>query len=643
MAEKAEKKTPRDILRVVFRHKVLFFLGAAVFAVAALVGARFMPVKYTGEAVVEVGLEAAAEQISKASSQSLETVKQHLRFDLAEYQAIELAVAELKKMADMPDETQVLLSPAAEMAQQQLIRDLRALVGVHWEARSVQKDRISVSFTHEDPWLAEHMPNALIRLYIDRTYDNIRGSLKRQHDFLSKKVDDLDQRLTGVRKRQLDFETTHAGSMPDTPGALQERIQEINSDVDTVRRQQAVAKQRAALIAGLLNQGGEVAAAGDQKPPAAPAPGAGPPEKAPPEKGAAAPAAEGPPAAPAEPPLAAAQPPKAAAGPVAAAAEPAKAPAEPPPERPKEIIKVPNIQRRQWEEQLRRYREQLDEARTLKRMTDKHPTVIGLTEQIAELEKRIQAAPEYEIKEVVYDVSAPPVDDAARRAAQQRREALLMESTAAQAEVDMTTRELERLEARLATYQTLLANFGAVRQNYEQILKEGDDLRGQLGQWDKRLADVQVALAAEVESRATQLQAAQLAQHQYIPSSPKLLHVLGFALVGSLAFGVGLVHLANLMDRTVRTTEDASEHFGLPVCGVVGEIITPGTAALRRMRRWTVYPTIWLVLLAVLSVAALNIVLWLRYPDRYRDWAASPTTFIGQTLSEAVDKAREVL
>ena len=375
MAEKAEKKTPRDVLRIVFRHKPLFFLGAAVFALAALVGARFMPVKYTGEAIVEVGLEAAAEQISKASSQSLETVKQHLRFDLAEYQAIELAVAELKKMADMPDSTRVLLTPASEMLEQQLVRDLRSLVKVQWEARSAQKDRISVDFTHADPWLAEHMPNVLISLYINRTYDSIRVSLKRTHDFLSKKVDDLNQRLAGVRKRQLDFEAQNAGSMPDTPGALQERIQEISADLDTVRRQQAVAKQRLALIAGLLKQGGEAPAGGDIRPSAGPAPVSPPAEKAPAEKAAEPPrpeavpaptdaeppkppvapraaagpetpkagaepvaAADGAPKAGAEPAAAAAEPPKPPAAPPAAAAETPKTGAEPPAaERPKEI------------------------------------------------------------------------------------------------------------------------------------------------------------------------------------------------------------------------------------------------------------------------------------------------------------------
>ena len=53
MAETTHKATPRDLLRSVFRRRLLFLSGTAIFAFAALVGALWWPVKYTAMAKFE--------------------------------------------------------------------------------------------------------------------------------------------------------------------------------------------------------------------------------------------------------------------------------------------------------------------------------------------------------------------------------------------------------------------------------------------------------------------------------------------------------------------------------------------------------------------------------------------------------------
>ena len=64
------------------------------------------------------------------------------------------------------------------------------------------------------------------------------------------------------------------------------------------------------------------------------------------------------------------------------------------------------------------------------------------------------------------------------------------------------------------------------------------------------------------------------------------------AIVGGLAFGAGLVFLANLLDRSVSTTEEAVHHFDLPVHGVIAEIVTARQQWVRRTKVWTIGPAV---------------------------------------------------
>ncbi len=613
MADQPEKRTPRDVLRIVFRRRTMFLLGASLFALAALVGAPYMTPKYTGSAIVEVGVHAAAEQISGASGKAIEQVKQHLRYDLAQYGAVEEAIEELRKQPDMPASVRTLLTPAGKMQEQQLIRGLMNTIGVSWEVRAGRtgKDRVSVSFTHHEPWLAEHMPNALVTLYIDRTLDAIRNSLTEQHKFLNRKVNDAQENLAAVRDRRIEFETEHAGSMPDTPGALQDRIQNIQAEINTVRRQKAIARQKMAILEQIL------ASALDENP----APEA-----------AAAP--EGEEAGPAR-----VQPVEEPEGGDETVAEGDEAPSIVPPDGTRiQVVIVPNADRKRWEDNLRGYRDQLTTLRTMRHMTDKHPTIMSLKEQIADLKERIAGEPLWETKEEVYETNAA-LEAQRRREQAMRTEQVRMEIATIRSAVDMHQNDLDRLGARLARYEELLANFGPVRRQYEHLVQEEQERRHEVQQWKRRQADIEMALAAEIEGRATRLKDAQMAQEQFRPSSPKLTHLLGFALFGGLAFGAGLVFLSHLMDRTFTTTEDATRHLDIPVCGVIGEIVTPRERIVRQLRRWTLGPILVVLLVTALGAASLNLSLWLMKPEDYAQWTASPVAYVTEKAEEQADRA----
>ena len=127
-------------------------------------------------------------------------------------------------------------------------------------------------------------------------------------------------------------------------------------------------------------------------------------------------------------------------------------------------------------------------------------------------------------------------------------------------------------------------------------------------------------MEAEIDRRKQQKEEVWAAREQYRPSSPTLRTVLGGAIFGGLAFGGGLVFLFNFLDRSITTTEDAMRHFDLPVYGVIGRIVSRRERLTSRIRRWIVIPIVAIIALGCLSLCMWSVVLWLQYPDKYKQW-----------------------
>lgn len=246
------KKTTRDLLRIVFRRWEMFLLGAAFFAVAAIIGWHFVPLKYTGTAIFEVGLEAAAGRISSVSKETLDATKERLPEDLAGYRAVEEAVETLGLTKGLPHGEDGRLTAEGDRRRQEMIVAMMKAITIRREARSAQEDLVSVSVTHADPWLAENMPTVLITGYINNVYNRIRVGLKSTHDFLKEKVDDCTKGLEALQKQRIEFETRNAGMLPDNPMALQDRIQTTSSDLDALRREHSLAEQKLTKIRGMM-------------------------------------------------------------------------------------------------------------------------------------------------------------------------------------------------------------------------------------------------------------------------------------------------------------------------------------------------------------------------------------------------------
>lgn len=248
------KNSVHDLLRLVFRRRIVFLLGAALFAMMVLVASHYVALKYTGKAIFEFGLETAAEEISRTSRDSFGTIKERMVHDLSGYQAVEKAIEELGLTEGLAHAKDGSLTVSGQSTLQQMVTDFMEDVEVTWEARSAKEDLVSISFTSSDPLLAEKVPNILVKNYINRTYERILTGLKRQHDFLKEKYEDANRELEKAMRDKIDFETQHAGMLPDNPSAFQEKIERAQAELTAAQRRLEVAQLRVARLDALKSQ-----------------------------------------------------------------------------------------------------------------------------------------------------------------------------------------------------------------------------------------------------------------------------------------------------------------------------------------------------------------------------------------------------
>lgn len=558
MDERILKKTPRDLLRVIFRRRKLFLLSSSLAATMVLVLAHYWTLMYTGTAIFERRSDTVTTDAPRGARGSpFGDQKLKVVHNLKGYKAVERAVESLGLTRDLPRGPEGELTRKGKMEKEALIQALMEDITVDWKAESRSMDLISVSFVDEDRWLAEELPNALVRDYINRIGDEIREQLRESHQFLKERADFAKNHLEASMQERIEFESKHADMMPERPDALAVEIRRITGEIDGLRRQQRVAGQTLSRLKETVKT------------------------------------------------------------------------TTMPTTRPVQEIWGPNPDKKKLQEDLAKAQEALAAALKLAHMKEKHPMVQTLRAKISMLEEKIKNTPSEAVIQKVYGTVSTQND-----------KVLAGQIAAARAELEMTAGELRKLQARLDKANELMANFAPVRQEYLRLTNREKELQQELDDWQGRLAGVQMSLAAEVAKRGTHLNAVEVARQQFRPSSPTLFKVIGIAIASALIFGVGLVLLANWLDRSISTSDEAVRYFGIPVHGVIDEIVTPREQFTRRLRQWTVLPAVSLVLLAALMVSGGSMYLRLQRPELFDRWRTDPANFVSniRTIIQEQDR-----
>lgn len=601
MPEDAKRPTPRDVLRIVFRRRRLFVFALVLFVLATLIGARYFPVKYTGTARFQRRTDVAA----RGGPMQFSELKETLGQDIKGRTAIEKAIEDLDLTQGIPRGPDGAFTREGARMHQSLVQSLMQAVSVQLEVSTETVDIVRVSYTSGDRDLARTLPNIIVRNYIEFVHEKISRQLTDSRDFLLKEHNKADKRVSDLRAEKLDYEEKYGGMLPENPGTLKEWLREVNSDIDLTKRQLMVSRQKLESYQAMLDPDVPLVidTAADSDAPQTDDTSDG---------SDATVVADGP---------------QASDG--VADAEVQRPGTRATPDSEKELIEEvegPNPELTRLEAELRQAKVGLDQAIGVRGMKEAHPHVKVLQARIAELEERIAKTPATVVTERRYRPS-----DARRK---ERERELAIHIKVAEAEVMGFEHELKRLEARRANLELGIRDARQIRQKYEAIVEDLSAAQTERDTWQRKLTEVEMALGAEAAKRRTHLQAVELAEEQFRPSSPTLMKVLGFAFVGGLAFAAGLVFLSHMTDRSITTTEEIAIRYDIPVCGVIGEITTPADVLRRRVKWLAIWPAVALVFGVALAAAGLNIYLWLNAPERYSDWAANPVGYVWDIVKD---------
>ena len=639
-ASKKDAKTLRDVMRVIFRRKMHFLVAASATALALLVGSHWMPLKYTGTTKFTLRSDSAAKTLRAKGNEDLDTIKLTLHHDLLDRRAVEKVIHDLGLDKGMPHNAQGELTKEGKQRQQALVGKLQRQTALEWEVRSQEVDLISLSVINEDPRLAQKIPNELVKNYIEKTSEQITRRLADSNSFLMSQVTACSLRLKELESQRIDFQTQYARMMPESPGFVQKRIDDLNAEMLRLTRDRQTAQDRlketAAKIVYIHGrfpraiEGLSLADANSLRTLVAEyrklMPTTRPAE---PIDGVAA----GPTTTPAD----------------GATTAPADEAATKPAPQPIQVVKIKNPERTKIEDQIADLEQAIESSKTFKNMTENHPDIVKMRRMIKLLQAKLEGLPEKVVAQEIYDTgvgkTAPPV---AAGSPNDPEGAVALFS--AMREWTLATREHHRLEQDLAMAKAqrddlvaLMANYAAIHQRWEELNSKVAEREKELKIWQDRRNEVQISLAAEVAKKRTHLETVQAAQEQFLPSSPKMSYILGGAMFAALAVGAGWVLLLNLIDRTIPTTDKAMEFFDLPIHGVIGEIVSAKQRRNRRLRRLLLSPAIYGVALVCIAAAGLSVILRLQFPDQYPQWQSDPLTFLYDKGAEAVGRLMDAV
>ena len=286
------------------------------------------------------------------------------------------------------------------------------------------------------------------------------------------------------------------------------------------------------------------------------------------------------------------------------------------------VVRGPNPELKRLKDQLEEFEDTLEIITVNK--TDSHPDVIAITAKLVEIREKIEAAPEETVLEKIYAVG-------------QEANRYGPEVASIEAEINIKGDAVQALKDELELTTNKLSNYAPVRQQWEDIIRKQTKIEKELEGYETHAVEIREELANEVAGRRIHLEVVQRAKEQFQPSSPKLFMILAMALIGGIGGGAGLVFLTHSLDRSISTTDEASEYLGLRVHGVIGEIVTPAQAMRRRTISLLVIPLIGLFLTVLTLTGGLSNVLRLKYPDRFQQWKDAPVGYVFNGMFSSED------
>ncbi len=240
----------REWLWILSCHKKKFFFSSVAVMIAVVVASQWIPREYRAKAIFERTNDAALEQMgSDTVKRNLQLIRQGIQQDLKGRASIEQLIEDLHLLRDLPHTPDGELTIEAQLAKNDLVRDITGRIGIGFITKTAQQDQIVVSYTDPDRELVPKVVNQLVENYIRNTRQQLDSMLLNAKTFFEREVARYRARISELESRKLRFEMDHAGLRPNRPASVEERLEKKRSRLAAVTMELNVAQEKRTKLA----------------------------------------------------------------------------------------------------------------------------------------------------------------------------------------------------------------------------------------------------------------------------------------------------------------------------------------------------------------------------------------------------------
>jgi len=201
------------------------------------------------------------------------------------------------------------------------------------------------------------------------------------------------------------------------------------------------------------------------------------------------------------------------------------------------------------------------------RYTDKHPDIIRLKKQIAEMESRPADKPGAEEKPVKVRIPA----------------AIRAQIGEVQHEVQIAEIEIQDNEAQIAAYDRRIENTPKREQELLSLKRDYQNIQTSYESLLNRKLEADIAVNMERKQKGEQFRIVDPAKVPQRPVEPDMRKIFLLVVAAGLGIGGGVAALLEFLDTSFRKAEDLEKAFDLPVLATLPVLIDRKQVLKRRM------------------------------------------------------------
>lgn len=203
------------------------------------------------------------------------------------------------------------------------------------------------------------------------------------------------------------------------------------------------------------------------------------------------------------------------------------------------------------------------------RVTEKHPDVISLKREIMQYEKELEQASKTSVLSRS-DVSEP-----------ENPAYINLKTQVVSTELELNSLKKQRVELhqKWVTYVGRLEKMPRVEQEYRELARDHDNATAKYRETVDKLMEARQALGLEEHQAGERLAIIEPAAFPEKPAKPNRVAILLIGLVLGLGTGIGYASVVEFSDTSVRKADDLQAVTDLPVLAVVPHIFTESELA----------------------------------------------------------------